>query len=129
MNLYDALKQALETFDDDFGKKVDEALAEIVRPSREELLENLLEQYRKLLPLLQERPPRDVKLSAEDPGVLFLDGKKYEPDVCFSWEISPRNRQGAECYMAIEALFSDLREVSADPARDIAYLEEQLRTP
>ena len=127
MNLYDALKQVLEHFDDDLDEKVDEALAKIEKPSREELLEMLLEQYRKLLPLLQERPPRDVKLSAEGPGVLFLDGKKYEPDVCFSWEISPRNRQGAECYMAIEALFSDLREVSADVERDLAYLEEQLR--
>lgn len=29
MNLYDALKQVLETFDDDFGKKVDEALAKL----------------------------------------------------------------------------------------------------
>lgn len=123
MDLDALLNQILSRkFGDDFGEKVERELAKNVKPAREELLEDLLAQYRTLLALLQVKMPCSVKLSADDPGVLVLDGKRYDLDACFSH----RDRQAAECRAAIEALFCDLREVSTDIERDTAYIEQCL---
>lgn len=123
MDLDALLNQILSRkFGDDLGEKVDRALAKCAKPTREELLEELLAQYRTLLTLLQVKTPRAVKLSADDLGVLVLDGKRYDLDACFSHG----HQQAAECRAAIEALFCDLREASTDIERDTAYIEEQL---
>ena len=123
MDLDALLNQILsQKFGDDFGEKVERELAKSAKPAREELLEELLAQYRTLLTLLRVKTPCTVKLSADDPGVLVLDGKRYDPDACFSHG----DRQAAECRSAIEALFCDLREISTDMERDVAYMEDRL---
>lgn len=121
---FDALLNQLlsKKFGDDLGEKVERELAKNAKPAREELLEELLTQYRTLLTLLRVKTPCAMKLSADDLGVLAIDGKSYDLDACFSH----RDRQATECRMAIEALFCDLREVSTDIERDTAYIEQCL---
>ena len=122
MNLDEILKTMISRkLGDNFEENVMRALSDTAPQTEESLIADLAKQYRTLLACLK-KAPKSVRISADDLGVIALDGETYDLDICFSHS----NRKATECRAAIEALFSDLCSVTADIQSAVSQIEDQL---
>lgn len=110
----------------EIDREIDKILASDEGKSDEaikiELCDDIFEKYRTILEFLNINAPQSVKISADDLDSLVIDGKMYNLSECFSHN----DLNASECIMAIESLFCDLRGVSRELDRDIAYIENRL---
>ena len=90
--------------------------------AKDELIEELVQNYQRLLRLLKIKSPSAVSLDPDDLTAITVDGKTYDLDLCFTHN----DRRAAEYRASIDALFADLAALSGELSSDIAEIEARL---